>query len=163
VRQSGNIQEAEDLLQETFLQAYFALGRYTPERRATLAVHPWLYKIALNIFYGRLRKNRLQFVLLDFAEDGPHLSLTDDEQNQPEVLLEKQEDLSELGALLSRLPEHFRIVINLFYFVGLSYQEIADLLNISPGTVRSHMIRGIRKLRKILAQTPERRQGKHVV
>jgi RNA polymerase sigma-70 factor, ECF subfamily len=162
VRQTGSTQEAEDIVQEAFMQAYFALGRYSQQQRAAVALRPWLYKIALNIFYGRLRKPELPVVALDFSEEGPHLAVEEDEGQQPEAIFEKEEELRELGALLSQLPEHYRTVINLFYFADLGYQEIADLLNLPLGTVKSHLHRGIQRLRKMLALSPGKGKGTHV-
>ncbi len=156
VRQTGSVQEAEDIVQEAFMQAYFALGRYAQQQRSVIAVRPWLYKIALNIFYGRLRKPGLPVVALDFSEEGPHLAVEEDQEQQPEALFEKEEELRELGALLKQLPEHYRTVINLFYFADLGYQEIADLLNLPLGTVKSHLHRGIQRLRRVLALSPEK-------
>lgn len=156
MRQTGNAQEAEDIAQEAFMQAYFALGRYTPQQRADIALRPWLYKIALNIFYGRLRKTRLRAVSLDLSEDGPHLVIEEDMEQQPEVILEKREALRELGSLLNQLPEQYRTVVNLYYFADLGYQEIADLLNIPLGSVKSHLHRGIRRLRRVLVPPPGR-------
>ncbi len=161
-RQTGSTQEAEDIVQEAFMQAYFALGRYSQQQRAAIALRPWLYKIALNIFYGRLRKPRLPVVALDFSEEGPHLALEEDQEQQPEAIFEKEEELRELGSLLSHLPEHYRTVINLFYFADLGYQEIADLLNLPLGTVKSQMHRGIQRLRRVLALSPEKGKGTHV-
>ena len=161
-RQTGSTQEAEDIVQEAFMQAYFALGRYSQQQRAAIALRPWLYKIALNIFYGRLRKPRLPVVALDFSEEGPHLAVEEDQEQQPEAIFEKEEELRELGSLLSHLPEHYRTVINLFYFADLGYQEIADLLNLPLGTVKSQMHRGIQRLRRVLALSPEKGKGTHV-
>jgi RNA polymerase sigma-70 factor, ECF subfamily len=161
-RQTGSTQEAEDIVQEAFLQAYFALGRYSQQQRAAIALRPWLYKIALHIFYGRLRKPGLPVVSLDFSEEGPHLKVEEDQGQQPEAICEKEEELRELGALLSLLPEHYRTVINLFYFADLGYQEIADLLNLPLGTVKSHLHRGIQRLRKMLASSPGKGKGTHV-
>ena len=161
-RQTGSMQEAEDIVQEAFMQAYFALSRYSQQQRAAVALRPWLYKIALNIFYGRLRKPGLPVVALDFSEEGPHLAVEEDQEQQPEAIFEKEEELRELGTLLSQLPEHYRTVINLFYFADLGYQEIADLLNLPLGTVKSHLHRGIQRLRRMLALSPEKGKGTHV-
>jgi len=163
VRQTGHVQEAEDIVQEAFLQAYFALARYTPQQRASVHLRPWLYKIALNVFYGRLRKTRLSAVALDLSEDGPHLIIEEQLEQQPEKLLERQETLQELETLLAQIPEQPRTVINLYYFAGLSYQEIADLLNMPLGSVKSHLHRGIQRLRRHLEPVQERGQKTHVI
>jgi RNA polymerase sigma-70 factor, ECF subfamily len=149
-RQTSNTQEAEDIVQEAFMQAYFALARYTPQQRAGISLRPWLYKIALNVFYSHLRKARLFSTVLDLSEDSPHLIIEGDLELQPEILLEKQEMRRELEMLLNQLPAQYRTVVNLYYFADLGYQEIADLLNIPLGSVKSHLHRGIHRLRKIL-------------
>ena len=158
VRQTGGVEEAEDIVQEAFIQAYFALARYTPEQVRHLALRPWLYKITLNIFYGRLRRRHLQAVSLDLSEEGPHLSIEDERAYQPEELFESGERRRELSALVGQLPLHYRTVVNLYYFEGLSYQEIADLLNIPMGSVKSHLYRAIRRLRQ--AMTIQRQEGR---
>ena len=161
-RMLGSVTDAEDIVQEAFMQAYFALGRYSQQQRAAIALRPWLYKIALNIFYSRLRKPRLPVVALDFSEEGSHLAVEEDQEQQPEAIFEKEEELRELGALLSQLPEQYHTVINLFYFADLGYQEIADLLNLPLGTVKSHLHRGIQRLRSMLASSPEKGRRTHV-
>ncbi|HLI06635.1 MAG TPA: RNA polymerase sigma factor [Ktedonobacteraceae bacterium] len=160
-RQTGNAQETEDIVQEAFMQAYFSLARYTPLRRAELGLRPWLYKIALNVFYSRLRKARLPAVALDFSEESPHLTIEEEREQQPDMLLEKQEMRRELEGLLKQLPATYRTVINLYYFADLSYQEIADLLNLPMGSVKSYLYRGIRRLRKVLELSQARGQGTH--
>lgn len=149
-RQTGSLQDAEDIAQEAFLHAYFALGNYPAARIQTLKVVPWLFRIALNIFYSYRRAATVPSVPLDFSNDGPHLEIADT-QEPPDAALVKWEDLQELQALLLKLPAPQREVINLHYFEGLRQQEIADLLDMPVGTIKSHLSRGIRLLRKMLA------------
>jgi RNA polymerase sigma-70 factor (ECF subfamily) len=149
-RQTGSFQDAEDIVQEAFLHAYFALGNYPAQRIQALKVLPWLFRIALNIFYSDKRVVTVPSVPLDFTIDGPHLEMADT-QEPPDVAMEKWEDLQELQAFLMKLPAPHREAINLYYFEGLRYQEIADLLDVPIGTVKSNLSRGIRLLRKTLA------------
>jgi RNA polymerase sigma-70 factor (ECF subfamily) len=158
LRQTGSVQDAEDIVQEALMQAYFALDRYTPQQVCNVALRPWLYKITLNVFYSRLRKVRLQYVPLDLTDDSAHLELEDDSASQPEIVLETREQQHELEVLLNSLPERYRTPINLYYFEGLSYQEIAHLLNLSMNTLKSHLHRGIGHLRK--AMTTQQRGGR---
>ena len=150
LRQTGSVQDAEDIVQEALMQAYFALDRYTPMQVCNVALRPWLYKITLNVFYSRLRKARLQYVPLDLTDDSTHLELEDDSSRQPEMVLETSEQQHELEVLLNNLPERYRTPINLYYFEELSYQEIAHLLNLPMNTVKSHLHRGIGYLRKAI-------------
>ncbi len=150
LRQTGSSQDAEDIVQEAFLRTYYALGDYPPERLLVLKLQPWLYKITLNLFYERKRRERLQYIVLDTAEESVHLAIEDDAREQPEVLLEDRERLRELESLVATLPGPYREAINLFYFADLSYREIADLLHQPLGTVKANLHRGIRLLRKSL-------------
>ncbi len=150
LRQTGSPQDAEDIVQEAFIQAYFALGAYPVQRVRTLKIHPWLYKIALNIFYNRRRTSRLQYTSLDEPKGEQHLELEDEVNRQPEAIFEGHESVRELEMLVVRLPEQYREAVNLYYFVGLSYQEIADVLNLPMGTVKTHLHRGVRLLGKAL-------------
>src|SRR5579884_1131170 len=86
LRQTGSLQDAEDIAQEAFIQAYYAMVDYPSQRIEMLALQPWLYKIALNIFYKRLRNNKLQLIALDTTEDGEHTLIEEDASSQPELL-----------------------------------------------------------------------------
>lgn len=152
LRQVGSLQDAEDIVQEAFIRAYYALGDYPPERVQALKLQPWLFKITLNVFYSRLRTAtaRLQQVPLDMSEESLHLEIENDRHEQPEVVLEERERIHELETLVSTLPHQYREAINLYYFEELSYREIAKLLNQPIGTVKSSLHRGTRLLRKTL-------------
>jgi RNA polymerase sigma-70 factor, ECF subfamily len=146
-RQTGSRQDTEDIVQETFLHAYFALGNYPTRRIQTLKVLPWLFRIALNIFYSHQRATKVASVPLDLSEDGPQLEMADDCE-RPDIALEKREEFQTLQAYLTDLPGPYREAINLYYFEGIRYQEIADLLNMPIGTVKSNLHRGLRLLRR---------------
>jgi RNA polymerase sigma-70 factor, ECF subfamily len=150
LRQVGSSQDAEDIVQEAFIRAYYALGDYPVERVQTLKLQPWLFKITLNVFYSRLRMARLPQVPLDMSEESMHLEIENDRREQPEVVLEDRERILELESLVCMLPQQYREAINLFYFEDLSYLEIAKLLNQPIGTVKSSLHRGTRLLRKTL-------------
>ena len=154
LRQVGSLQDAEDIVQEAFIRAYYALGDYPPERVQALKLQPWLFKITLNVFYSRLRTARLQQVPLDISEESSHLEIENDRYEQPEVVLEERERIHELETLVCTLPHRYREAINLYYFEELSYREIAKLLNRPIGTVKSSLHRGTRLLRKTL-ETPK--------
>ena len=150
LRQSGSPQDAEDIVQEAFIRAYYALGDYPPERIRFMKLQAWLYKITLNVFYGRLRKDKLEFVPLDISEDSLFLDIEDDWREQPDTALENREGIRELEALVYTLPEQFRAAVSLYYFEDLSYREIAELLNHPLGTVKSNLHRGTKLLRQTL-------------
>ena len=158
LRQTGSVQEAEDIVQEALIRAYYALGDYPVERVRTLKLQPWLYKIALHVYYNRVRQLKLQIVPLDTAEDSSLLDIEDDWHGQPDVVFEDAERVRELESLVAALPEQYRTAVSLYYFEELSYREIADLLNQPMGTVKSNLHRGMRLLRNALTK-----QGLYII
>lgn len=150
LRQTGSSQDAEDIVQEAFMQAYYALASYSQQRVQTLKLQPWLYKITHNIFVSRMRRVKLQHVSLDDTDGSIRAVLEDDMSSQPDMVLEGRESLRELESLVVTLPEQYREAVNLYYFEELSYREIAELLNQPMGTVKSNLHRGTKLLRGAL-------------
>jgi|ERR1019366_8716254 RNA polymerase sigma-70 factor (ECF subfamily) len=151
LRRTRNQQDAEDIVQEAFMHAYYALERYPLQQIRTLQARPWLYKITWNGYrnYMSRTKSALE-VSLDTPENDLLLELDDACEERPEAVFERGERRRELETLVGELPENYREVINLYYFDDLSQQEIADLLNRPVGTIKTHVYRGIRMLRKAL-------------
>lgn len=151
LRQLESPQDAEDIVQESFVRAYYALERYPAERILALKIRPWLYKITWSVYCTYMERSKLQQSMpLDTSEDSALLELEDDEYEQPEEAFENEERRRELIALVDTLPQRYREVVSLHYFEDLSYQEIADIFNQPAGTVRVSVHRGIRQLRKAL-------------
>jgi RNA polymerase sigma-70 factor, ECF subfamily len=157
LRQTGNSQDAEDIVQEAFIRAYHALADYPPERIRLMKLRPWLYKITLHIFYRHRSSSRLPCVPLDLSEESALLQIEDDWSEQPEKILENREDLREMEALLSQLPQQYRVAVGCYYFEELSYREIAELLNQPVGTVKSNVHRGMLLWKKTV-ETQQRSQ-----
>ena len=151
LRQVGSPQDAEDIVQEAFVRAYYALEVYPPQRILELKVRPWLYKITWSVYCNYMEHAKPQIsVPLDTSEDSIFLELQDVGHEQPEEVFETGERRRELIALVDTLPGRYREVVRLHYFEDLSYQEIADIFNQPAGTVRVSVHRGIRLLRKTL-------------
>jgi len=152
LRQGGSPQEdAEDIVQEAFVRAYYALERYPAQRILALKIRPWLYKITWSVYCNYTERSKLpQSVPLDTSKDSTFLELEDDSQEQPEEVFENEERRRELVALVDTLPQRYRQVVSLHYFEDLDYQEIADIFNQPAGTVRVSVHRGIGLLRKAL-------------
>ncbi len=149
-RQGSSPHDAEDIVQEALIRAYYALGDYPEERVRALKLQPWLYKITLNEFYNPARRSRLQCVPLDLSEESALLEVEDNWREQPDVIVEETERLQELEALVVTLPGQYREAVNLYYFEDMTYQEIAEMLSQPLGTIKSNVHRGIRLLRKAL-------------
>jgi RNA polymerase sigma-70 factor, ECF subfamily len=152
LRRVASKADAEDIVLTAFERAYYALKGFPVQRIQTLQIRSWLYKIALNVCYKYASKSQLpaSLSLYTLEEDSTLLEIVDDEQEQPEMVLENWERRNELEALVDTLPESYREMVHLFYFDDLSHQEIADLLNQRVGTIRVYVHRGIRLLRKAL-------------
>ncbi|MEO0215486.1 MAG: RNA polymerase sigma factor [candidate division WOR-3 bacterium] len=130
VRLIGDWHYAEDILVETFTK----LANSNLDNRGSLKA--WLYRVATNQAYKLLRKNRVEISL--------PIELTEHNTSQNEQRLSNWE----VQKLLNELPEIYRSVIVLKFYGEMSYQEIADVLCIPIGTVKSRMHEGIRKLRR---------------
>jgi RNA polymerase sigma-70 factor, ECF subfamily len=162
LRQAGSPQDAEDIVQEAYIRAYHALADYPPERIRTMKLQPWLHKITLHIFYRHRSASQRSCLPLDLSEDSMLLEIEDDGREQPERVIEDREDMRELEALISGLPEQYRAAVNCYYFEELSYREIAELLNQPVGTVKSNVHRGTQLLRKTReAQQQSQMRGWH--
>jgi len=150
-RRTSNQQDAEDIVQEAFVHAYYALERYPLQQIRTLQARPWLYKITWNVYRNYMSRTKPPLALsLDDHEGDLLLELDDEYEERPDAIFERGERRRELESLVNELPEHYREVINLYYFDELSQQEIADLLNRPVGTIKTHVYRGLRMLRKAL-------------
>lgn len=149
LRQVGNAQDAEDIVQETFLRAHHALKNYPGSRIRTLQLRQWLYKITLNVFRNATRRSELQSVPLDLSEDSPALAIEDQAASLDEEV-NRHEWKQELEILVATLPQQYRVAVNLHYFEDFSHREIAELLNQPSGTVKANVHRGIQLSRRAL-------------
>ncbi|MBY9075410.1 RNA polymerase sigma factor SigE [Nocardioides sp. WL0053] len=142
-RLTGNPHDAEDLTQEVFVRVFRSLSRYTPG-----TFEGWLHRITTNLFLDQARrKTKIRFDAL--AEDSetrmPGRAPSPDSQVADRLFDDDVE------AALSALPPDFRAAVVLCDIEGLSYDEIADVLGLKLGTVRSRIHRGRSMLRKALA------------
>lgn len=160
LRRTRHFQDTEDIIQETFMRAYLALERYPSERIETLKVRPWLYKIAWSVYCNHTGRGKLPLIMpLEGPEEGFYLEPEEDARAQPEALYEQAEQRRELEALIEKLPAHYRDLVSLYYFEELSQKEIAEVLNLPLGTVKVYIHRGIRQLRKLLAEQSNHKVG----
>ena len=166
LRLCGNAQDAEEITQDTFVQAYRALGGYAPERIAALRLRPWLYQIAVNRWRNQHRRHTLPARSLDTSPlsvaDGDTIALPtlaetladSDLQAQPEAALDGAETRELLAAQVAALPPHLRLAVVLRHVEGMSYPEIAAMVKQPIGTVKSHAHRGVAQLRAALTREP---------
>lgn len=148
-RMTGNRQEAEDVVQDTFLRVFKNLDRYDENQKFST----WIYRIATNLCIDRLRKRRQVFSL--DAESSDHEGLdgyamlpSDDRTPESELLLSETQRL--LHQAMDTLPVKYKSVMVLRYIQDLSLQEISDVLDLPVTTVKTRVHRGREFLRKKL-------------
>jgi RNA polymerase sigma factor (sigma-70 family) len=142
-RLTGNPHDAEDLTQEVFVRVFRSLHTYTPG-----TFEGWIHRITTNLFLDQARrKSRIRFDALPEDADNrlPSPVATPDA-----AYLNGMFD-ADVESALAALPPEFRAAVVLCDVEGLSYEEIADVLEVKMGTVRSRIHRGRSMLRKALA------------
>ena len=151
LRLMGNEAEAEDVLQETFLNAFKSIDSF--EGRSGLGT--WLYRIAYNASMMRLRRNEPYTVSVDESLDGDGQYMIPQQLFDwcclPEKDLESDEVRDELEKAISELPESLRVVFMLRELEGLSTAETAAALDISEGAVKVRLHRARLWLRERLS------------
>ena len=156
LRLTGNSNDADDLLQDTYLRAYRFFYQYQPGTNAKA----WLFRIMNTVFLNDYRKKARQgeTVSYDGLEDFYlYNRLSEDssggdhpEAENPEKAVLEQLDIEMIQKAIDALPIEFRETVALATLEEMSYQEIADILHIPVGTVRSRLSRGRKLLQKSL-------------
>lgn len=140
-----NPQDAEDAAQDTFIKAYQGLRNYT----STSNFYTWLYRIAVNTCLDHKRRFSLLSGL--FSSDNEANSSIDafpSSLPSPESAYVTRQSMQSLRGAMSRLSKKLRLVIILKELEGLSYEEIAEVLDVSVGTVKSRISRAREELQK---------------
>ena len=152
LRSTGNEQDAMDITQEVFLRVFRSLSGFKEES----SFSTWLYRITFNICIDFSRKNAKRnensLSLDGEAADGKELELPD-ERHAPETVYVRKELREEIAGAILRLSEQHREVLVMREISGLSYAEIAEVLELEEGTVKSRIARARENLRKIIVAT----------
>jgi RNA polymerase sigma-70 factor (ECF subfamily) len=149
----GNAHEAEDAAQDTFLKAYQKLKDFKPEA----SLYTWLYRIAVNTCLDYKKRPFFEslFKKADKGEEFVEEPLSD--WPSPEKLYESKQIGLALHNSIRKLPIKLRTAIVLKEIEALSYEEIADILEISIGTVKSRISRARDELKKSLIKFTEQK------
>ena len=156
LRMTGDQDDADDLLQETYLKAYRFWDKYEKETN----IRAWLFRIMKNSYINRYRKETKEPDTVDYDKIQNYYSTIRDESADPNDLQEKIfgglfED--NVAQALESLPEDFRTVVILCDIEGLTYEEIAEFVDCPIGTVRSRLHRGRKMLRAMLFEYAQKR------
>ena len=145
-----NPHDAEDAAQEAFLKAFNTISRYTPDA----PFYTWLSSIAVNTCLDCQRKARLRSLFF-FNTDQARLDAYPSNRPNPEASYANHQSMQELQSGLQQLSIKLRTVIVLKELEGFSYEEIANTLDISIGTVKSRLSRGREELVIIMKKITE--------
>ena len=151
LRMTRNPQDAEDLVQETYLKAYKAFDRFTPGTN----LKAWLYRIMTNTYINTYRKKQRRPLVTSADEVTDNQLYTSSSHDSTglesaEVEALKQMPNSRISEALNSLNEDYRMVVYYADVEGLAYKEIADVMDIPLGTVMSRLHRGRKQLREML-------------
>lgn len=161
-RMVRDVDLVEDIAQETFIRAYRALGQFRGEAQ----FYTWLYRIAVNT----ARKNLLQ-LKRDPTVSENSFKVGDDEETSvpahelntmetPEAVLASKEVAAMVNAAMEALPEELRQAITLREIEGLSYEDIAEMMNCPIGTVRSRIFRAREAISQKIRPLLDKQTGK---
>ena len=152
-RMTSNHEDALDLAQESFLRVYRALASYKGES----AFSTWVFRIASNVCLDEMRKKKRQPRIalstdsLMAGEEGDYpIEIAASEGGNPEQQLLQGEMRREIIQALNRVSDEHRLVLVLRDIEGYSYEEIADIVGVNVGTIKSRLNRARLALREVL-------------
>jgi RNA polymerase sigma-70 factor (ECF subfamily) len=154
MRMLGDAHRGEDLAQEAFARLYAKRADYEPAGRFST----YLWRVAMNLCYDELRrlKRRPETSLeIESADGEERFSLLDGHAaagKSPDSELENREQAEIVRRALQELPEHYRAVVVLRHYEDLKFREIAEVLELPEGTVKSRMSEGLQQLSEILTR-----------
>ena len=152
LRMVRNRDLAADLAQESFIKVFSMLERYNP----AYAFSSWLFKITSNLCIAHLRRRRVETYAMDDPIDGEKGEIQRQYESpdpNPHEQLVTSEKMKRLNDAIEQLPEHYRIMLILRHQENLSYEEIAQSLEIPLGTVKARIHRAREMLRSGLKGT----------
>lgn len=152
-RYTGNSEDAYDLAQEAFIKSFRSLHTF----KGTSNFSTWLYRITTNVCLDEMRRKKRRVTVQSLDDpvetaDGEVSKTVQDESPGADVLYEQQEFAQYIQHLLNQMKPEHRMVIVLKDIMDFTYEEIAQMLNISIGTIKSRLSRARELLRKKLLE-----------
>jgi len=148
LRMSPRPEDAADIASEAFLRAYVALRGYSAERIGELQLRAWLLTIVLNLLRNEARAAGRRPAQVVLEEWSP----VHDGREGPEDQSQRHDGQARLGGLLTELPDAQRTAVVLRHVVGLPYAEMAAVMGCPEGTAKSHVARGLQRLRALIPE-----------
>jgi len=144
----GNPDDAYDVVQDAFLSAYQSLAAF----KGGAQFFTWMYRIAVNTAITHKRKRKVVLRLHAAGPDGePAMDPPDpSESNRPDYAAEMAEEEKKVHAALAQLTDEHRTVLVMKDLDGMKYEEIAEVLDVPVGTIRSRIHRARTELRQFL-------------
>lgn len=144
----GNCSDAEDISQQVFLRIWRNARRYRPDAKFTT----YLFTITRNLVFNETRRRgRKKEVSAEEREENHHRLIEDSPDRQPDAELLQSELQEAVDAAIAKLPETQRMAVVLRRYEQLSYEEIAEILNLSVSAVKSLLFRARTSLREALS------------
>ncbi|MFQ6091066.1 MAG: RNA polymerase sigma factor [bacterium] len=144
----GNHEDAEDISQEAFIKVYQSIGSF----RGDAQFSSWLYRILVNLCMSEKRKKtskNIEYYGDSIPEEIHHVD-DSDSQDHPEAVVRSRRIQEHIREALEKLPPKQKAVFVLRHYQQLPIKEIARVMKLSEGTVKSHLFRTVRKLREFL-------------
>jgi RNA polymerase sigma-70 factor, ECF subfamily len=148
LRRTGNFDEAADITADTFFKAFRHIKNFSYKG---ISIKVWLYRIAtneLNLYLRQRKKHNSIFDRLDIKDKNLFADYISDDKKEYELKLQKHDQFLLVLKGLKTLPIKYQEVISLKYFEGKDNKEIAEILLIKEGTLKSLLSRGLEKLRE---------------
>jgi RNA polymerase sigma-70 factor (ECF subfamily) len=153
LRLTDNAEDARDVVQEAFLHAYQSLHSF----KGDALFFTWLYRIAVNTAISMKRKKRVVLRIQPAGEGGNAIEPLDpSETNRPGHAIEMAEEERQVHDALAKLSPEHRSVLVMKDMEGMKYEEMAEILGVPVGTIRSRLHRARLEIRDILLQEQKR-------
>lgn len=148
LRLVGRREEAEELVQDAFVNAYRSLGSFRGDARFAT----WLHRIVYNLCMTKISRRRPRMNSIDeYYSDGTEFDVKSNDRD-PQAGVEQREMVRLIEEEISQLSEKLKTPILLFYLEEMKYEEIAELMGIPIGTVKTYLFRGRAILRERLKE-----------
>ncbi|MCD6052136.1 MAG: polymerase, sigma-24 subunit, subfamily, partial [Verrucomicrobia bacterium] len=146
VRMTGDLHKGQDLTQEAFVRVFEKRQLYQADAKFST----WLWRIALNLCYDEQRRIKRRGETALENEEGEAIVEPIADVSGPADQAEAGERAEMVRRALVRLPETYRTVLVLRHYEGLKFREIADVLDIPEGTVKSRMVEALGQMERLL-------------